>query len=234
MQIVEGTVWAVRTARFNLVSPCNEIEITLFPMVHIGEAEFFETVYADAFSHDIALVEGVNSPVVKRITRSYRWINASRTFSLVVQPAYPEQADCHAKIVRTDLSAEEFAKLWGTIPYWLRMFVYVVAPLMGLWIRWFGSRKTLAMNLTLEDLPRRGEILAFSPETAALNRVIIDARDARLVERICEYVENSEPMIHRISVVYGAQHMRAVLQELTKRYDYRVRNAEWLTVFPIK
>jgi hypothetical protein len=234
MQILEGSVWSLRTVRFNLVSPGNKISITLFPMVHVGEAEFFEVVYADAFSHDIALVEGVDSPIVRRITRSYRWIAASRTLNLVVQPAYPNQARCRAKIIPTDLSAEEFVGLWANIPIWLRIFVYIAALLMGLWVRWFGSRDALARNLTLDDLPRRNETLAFSPEAAALDRVILDARDAKLVERLCEYVENSESMIDRISVVYGAQHMRAVLRELRRRYGYQVKNTDWLTVFKIK
>jgi hypothetical protein len=196
-------------------------------MVHVGEAEFFETVYADAFSHDVALVEGINSPIANRITRSYRWIGASETHDLVVQPSYPDQSDCHAKIVQTDLSTEEFAKLWCTIPLWLRLTVYAVAPLFGLWLRWFGSRGTLAENMTLDDLPRRDEILSFGPETAALHRVLLDARDAKLLERICDYIESSEPNVRRLSVVYGANHMRAVLRELKNRHGYQVRHSEW-------
>jgi hypothetical protein len=203
-------------------------------MVHVGEVEFFETVYADAFSHDITFVEGIDSPVVRRIARSYRWINASSTLRLVVQPAYPNQSDCRARIIRADLSTEEFAELWATIPIWLRINAYIVAPLIGLWMRWFGSRDALAKNLALDDLPRRDETLAFNPETAALDRVILDARDTKLVKRICEYVENSESTSSRISVVYGAQHIRALLRELRNRYDYRVNNTEWLTVFRVK
>jgi hypothetical protein len=64
--------------------------------------------------------------------------------------------------------------------------------------------------------------------------VLLDARDARLLERICDYIESSEPNVRRLSVDYGANHMRAVLRELKNRHGYQVRHSEWLTIFPIK
>src|SRR5258708_2916403 len=112
MQILESSVWALRTARLSLKSPSSVIRITLFPMVHVGESDFFKGVYADAFSHDLVLVEGVRSPVVRRIVRSYSWIGASKTMNLMVQPPYPPQTDCPARIIHADLSGEEFTKVW--------------------------------------------------------------------------------------------------------------------------
>ena len=34
-----------------------------------------------------------------------------------------------------------------------------------------------------------------------------------------------------VAIVYGAGHMPAVTHELLRRYGYRPRSAEWLTVF---
>lgn len=34
-----------------------------------------------------------------------------------------------------------------------------------------------------------------------------------------------------VAVVYGAGHMPAITHELLRRYSYRPRTAEWLTVF---
>jgi hypothetical protein len=232
MQIVESTVWLVRTARLTLISPRSTLEITLFPMIHIGEPEFFDTVYADAFDHDVALVEGVKSPVMRSITRAYGWV--SRSLTLVVQPAYPANGICRAMIVHADLSAEEFADEWRNVPWWLRVSSPALITLAGLWWNWFGSSKLLAKNLGMDDLPRRDEILNFNPEMASLHRVILDARDARLVERLCEQIERRDPTIRRLAVVYGAQHMRAVLHALGDRYGYRAVRSEWLRVFPVE
>src|SRR5262249_12417985 len=127
MQIMEGSDWALRSARLRLRHPHSDISITLFPMVHVG-ASFFQTVYVDAFSHDVVLIEGVRSPVVRRVTWCYRWVEGSKELNLAVQPSYPAQAACRARIVHADLSAEEFAEVWRGVPRWERARVYAVAP----------------------------------------------------------------------------------------------------------
>jgi hypothetical protein len=202
-------------------------------MLHVGEPGFFQTVYSDAFSHDVVLVEGVRSPVVRRIARSYRWIEGSERMNLVAQPPYPTQASCHARIVHADLSAEEFARAWLGVPLWLRALIYVVVPLIGARRRWFESRETLAKALSLDDLPSRQEILDLSPETIALDRAILHARDARLVEQLREQLDDPHPDAWRLAIVYGANHMRAVLHELTHQRGYHVEHGDWLTVFSI-
>ena len=231
MQIIESTVWKVRAARLSLVNPSSPIEITLFPMVHVGEPAFYETVYADAFSHDIVLVEGVNSPIANRITRSYRWIEGSKTIDLKVQPRYPSPESCRANIIHADLTGEEFLHVWRTVPLWLRLAVHIFTPLIGAQFRWFGSREKLAKHMTLDDLPRPDELLDFSLETAALTRAIVDARDDRLLQRLAACLDNPESGIRSLAIVYGAQHMRAVIRELKSRYGYIVNRGDWITIF---
>jgi hypothetical protein len=230
MQIVEGSDWALRTARLILASPRSDVRLTLFPMVHVGEPAFFQAVYDDAFAHDAVLVEGLRSPITRRVTRCYRWIEGSKGLNLGVQPPYPAQDACRARIIHADLSAEEFVEVWRKVPRWARAFVYIVAPAVGIWLRWFGSRHMLAKRLSLDDLPRRGEILNLSPETAALDRAILHARDARLIARISAQLDGTGSDVRRLAVVYGANHMRAVLRELTRR-GYHVERGDWLTVF---
>ena len=202
-------------------------------MVHAGEPAFFRAVYEDAFAHDVVLIEGVRSPITQRMTRSYRWIEGSKTLDLGIQPPYPAQAACRARIIHPDLSAEEFAEVWRKVPWWERALISVVAPAVGLWLRWFGSRLLLARRLSLDDLPRRDEILKLSPETAALDRAILHARDARLVERLGAQIDDPGSGLRRLAIVYGACHMRAVLRALTNR-GYHVERGEWLTVFLIE
>jgi hypothetical protein len=233
MRIIESSAWALRTARFSLRNPKSGIRITLFPMVHVGEAAFFETVFADAFSHDVVLVEGVRSPIVRRITRSYRWVKGSKTMNLVIQPPHPPQDICLARVVHADLSNEAFAQVWLKIPLWVRALTYVASAMIGLGRRWFGSRATLAKGLSMDDLADRTEILSFSPETAALNDAVLHARDACLIERLGEQLDDPATGMQRLAIVYGAHHMRAVLRELTSRRGYRVERGDWLTVFVI-
>jgi hypothetical protein len=201
-------------------------------MVHVGEADFFRDVYADAFSHDVVLVEGVASPVVRRIVRSYRWIEGSRTMNLVIQPPYPPQTGCQALIVHADLSGEEFTTAWRKIPLWLRATMHLLAIVIGAGRRWYGTRAALADGLSFDDLPSRSETLNFSPEMIALNQAVLHARDRRLVERLTEQLDDPSSGARRLAVVYGAQHMRAVLRALADR-RYYVERSEWLTVFPI-
>ncbi len=48
---------AIRAA--SIASSDHPMTVTLFPMVHIGEPEFYQQVYADAFAHDVVLYEGI-------------------------------------------------------------------------------------------------------------------------------------------------------------------------------
>jgi len=231
VQIVEASLLALRTARLSLANATSNIRITLFPMVHIGEPEYFETVYADAFAHDVAIVEALRSPISRRITRSNRWIEGSPALNLVVQPRYPPPGSCRAGIIEADLSGEEFAAVWREVPLWLRALVYVVTPAIGAQRRWFGTRERLAKGLSFDDLTSRDEWLNWDPETAALDRAILHARDVRLLEILNEQLGDPAPDPRRVSVVYGARHMRAVVRELKQTRIYHVERGDWLIVF---
>lgn len=232
MQILEYSEWGVRSARINLTSPGSAISVTLFPMVHVGEAEFYREVYDDAFVHDVALVEGVRSPITKRVTRSYRWfIGSKRLPGLILQPRSPEAGTVPARIIHADLSGEAFALVWAKVPLWLRGLFYVGAPLMGLWMRAFATRETIGKRLTMDDQPSQAELLSWNPEVAGLEAAILDARDAFLIERLEEVLDTPNRSARRVAVVYGARHVRAVLHALTGRRGFIAHHARWLTVF---
>ena len=88
-------------------------------------------VYDDALSHDVALVEGIRSPVGRKLTRSYRWINFER-LGLVRQPKTPSQAAVTVCIVNADLTPDEFHREWRKISWILRTAFAVGAPIYGL------------------------------------------------------------------------------------------------------
>lgn len=66
MQIIESSSWWVRSARITLPSPDGQKSVTLFPMVHVGEPEFYKRVYQDALAHAAVLFEGLQSPITTR------------------------------------------------------------------------------------------------------------------------------------------------------------------------
>lgn len=181
-------------------------------MIHLGEPEFYRTVYADAFAHDVVLVEGVRSPITQRITRAYRWLAGSVTLNLVLQSAYPQPENGRARIIHADLSGVEFDKLWRTLPLAIRLLVPSAATAMGLHGRWFLTREALAKRVeSFEDFPTGRELLDLDPETGGLHKVILQARDERLIAHLLEQIDNPDPDVSRVAVVYGARHMRAVL-----------------------
>ena len=230
MQIIEKSVFGLRAARHTLTSPDGIISVTLFPMIHVGTDAFYRQVYDDAGSHDVMLVEGVRSPVVRLLTSSYRWIDTAK-LGLVIQPRSPKDKHCEAHVVHADLSPEEFHQTWRKVPLWLRVLASLLAPLAGLKRRFFSTRETIAKNLEMEDRLSADEILAWDPKFAAFKRCILGVRDERLLARLSEEIERLSANDQRkIAVVYGAEHMRAVLAEL-KRRGFRATESAWQTVF---
>jgi hypothetical protein len=230
MQIVEKSVFALRTARHTLTSPDGATVVTLFPMIHVGTESFYRQVYDDGGSHDVMLVEGVRPPVVALLTSSYRWINTSR-LGLVIQPRSPVDGTVAARVVHADLTTTEFNGDWRKVPLWMRLLATLLAPIVGLGRRFTASRESIAENLELEDRLSAKEILLWDPRFAAFKQCLLGARDRRLIAKLGDEMNRSrQGDSFKIAVVYGALHMRAVLAELQRR-GYRTSGSSWLTVF---
>ena len=75
------------------------------------------------------------------------------------------------------------------------------------------------------------ELLAITPETGALTQAILHARDERLLERLRAELDEGPPVSRAIAVVYGAAHMRAVVEELMTKRDFVIVDGQWRTVF---
>ncbi|MCP4319741.1 MAG: hypothetical protein GY789_28110 [Hyphomicrobiales bacterium] len=229
MQILEVSGLGLRAAKHRLESPDSPITVTLFPMVHIGEKRFFDQVYADAFSHDVVLVESVRSPVVQHLTSSYRWIEHA-DLGLVTQPYYPAQETVSAHMIHADLSGEEFHDEWRKVPIWIRLAAYALAPVIGLNRRLFATRESIASQMGMEDMLSRDEILSWNPDIEALRYSILGARDARLIEYLRLQLAQAPSQGRRLAIVFGARHMRAVLAEMVGR-NFFSAESEWQTVF---
>lgn len=210
-------------------SQSNRCTVTLFPMVHVGESRFYTETYADAFSHDVVLIEGVKSPVVRNLTKSYRWINLEK-LGLVRQLQPPSASVVTARIVKADLSSEEFHQEWKKIPFHLRLVISVAAPIIGFHRRLFASRESLAKTMSLEDKQSAKEILDSSSTFEPLSHAIIHARDARLIQRLATELDAETSSDNRIAVVFGAQHMRSEIRALSQR-GFHSLEGTWQTIF---
>jgi hypothetical protein len=229
VQFIESSMLGVRSARLSFASRASPVRITLFPMVHVGEPEFYEATFEDALSHDVVLLEGVRSPITTRVTRSYRWLVGSKAMTgLVVQPRFPVEGGT-ARVVYADLSGEEFEKEWRAAPAWQRAFIYVFAPVIGLQRR-YSTKAQLAKNMSCEDQPSMRELLAMTPETGALTQAILHSRDQRLLEKLEAELNGSLEPPRTVAIVYGAAHMRAVVREITENRNFNVVASEWRTI----
>jgi hypothetical protein len=108
------------------------------------------------------------------------------------------------------------------------LLLMVAAPVMGLVFALRGPRAFLDEDQVVEDLPStlRAEMMADDP----VGQAMMGRRDQRLLDALGEiHAERSNESI-RVAVVYGADHVPAIVSGLRDRYGYRPREAEWLTV----
>jgi hypothetical protein len=231
MQILESSALGLRSARLVFKGVQSGKIVTLFPMVHIGLPGFYRQVHEDALEHDAVLIEGLRSPITERVTRSYRWVINPKRLPLVVQPRLTKEETARTRVVHADLSHDEFVIEWRRVPLHIRLWLYVVGPVYGIYQRWFGTLESLAKGHSFDDILGRNEALGWSPELGAIHQAVLTVRDARLVSKLADLLDAPVTDVRSIAIIYGARHMRAVLRELTCRREYIASDTRWMEVF---
>ena len=132
-------------------------------------------------------------------------------------------------VVNADLTAAEAVGELRKLPRLTHLMLLLAAPVCGLVFALRGPRAFLGADMAVADLPTtaQAEALADSPiSDAMLNR-----RDEALLAELGRIhdARSQEPIT--VAVVYGAEHMRAVVYGMPARYGYRPRGGEWLTVY---
>lgn len=225
MQFLEWSVAGLRSARWVYRDVERDLSVTLYPMVHLGEAAFYEAVYADAATHDAVVLEGIGGGVARRLTRSYRWIAPGR-LGLVVQPRFDRE---HGRLIRGDLDPEAFEAIWRAAPRSERWSFEIAATGFGLWQRLKATRASLGRGLCTTDLRDRDTILSWSERNAPMLEALLSERDAALGNAMRGLFQESEGS-GTIAVVFGAGHMGA-LSHLLIGEGFRPVESTWLTVF---
>ncbi|GIE31608.1 hypothetical protein Ait01nite_046530 [Actinoplanes italicus] len=235
MQIVEVSDLAVRSAVIRLKRRDTPMTFVLYPMIHMGEAQFYRSVSRRLRTADVIVTEGVGdgtgraSVVVRALTLSYSVLRFNRRAGNLVQQEI-DYDSLDATIVHPDATDEEFGHSWRRVPLRDRSTMFLVLPVVIL-LRLFGGTRLIWTRAAAEqnDLPSQQEEAIFDSHPELENAFLGD-RDAMLLEALYRLHEERGTENIEVAVVYGAGHMPAVVHGLAARYGYRPRSADWLTI----
>jgi hypothetical protein len=233
MQFIEKNSLNVRSAVYHLKKDAAGPEFILFPMVHVGSKEFYDEISRRLAGCDLILAEGVNSKKGKLLTFSYRIVKRIRRMELVTQREGLQVSRFREKVVNADMAGRAFDERWSALPLSLRAQLLFFIPIYVVYLFLFGTRETLAENIAVEDLPSSKEILFADESSEQLDSLLVDERDRKLIASIAKLHDSGSQDAKTVGVVYGATHMRKVTSFLLDRLNYRVAEAEWVTVFDL-
>lgn len=231
MQIIESTAFAVRSAVLRLEAAAGAPTFVLFPMIHIASEDFYAEISRRLESCDLILCEGVKSSTSTLLTLAYRFIADNPRLGLVLQTTM-KLDHLKGRLIHADVTGDAFERRWRDMKSWYRFVLPVAAPLVGLYLRHFGTRADIARGLGLNLRKSRGEILADEDEQK-FSEVLLDWRDQRLLDVIEQQWLKHKDTDVRIAVLFGAKHMRAVIRHLVDKRGYKVAEAEWTIVFTL-
>ncbi|WP_327004911.1 hypothetical protein OHA72_59560 [Dactylosporangium sp. NBC_01737] len=224
MQITEVSFLGVRSAVVTLRHRTEPLRFVLFPMLHIGRADFYTAVADRLRRCHLIVAEGYDGPsstgraysVALRLTRQrglgplvHQDIDYA---ALGVPVVWPEG------VFRDTRRRDRMPLL-----VWLDL-VYLV-PYLTVTMAVGGTRWLLRRQFEISDDTE----VRMSREF--LTRWMVEERDRELVEALTEIhrTRAAEPI--DVAVVYGAGHMPAVVHALAGTLGYRPRRGgEWLTV----
>jgi hypothetical protein len=228
VQLVEHTPFGVRSAVLTFERRGSGVRFVVVPMLHIGSPAFFDAVRQRLASCDVVVAEGVPGVRARVITLAYRVGGRLRRDGLVEQGRALDLSALDAEIVRPDLSSKEFGVGWHGVRWWIRVAIYIGAPLFGVWMAIVGPRRALSHRLTVDDEISLDEFEAMG---GGLSEALVDQRDRALCAALVELAEDDAAAPRTIGVCWGATHVRAISDTLHTDLGFRITDASWVTVF---
>jgi hypothetical protein len=131
VQIVETTALGVRVIVLTLKRRESPMRFLLFPMIHVGLPEFYESVRAQVEKCDVVVLEGIRgrSMPVSWLTMSYRITRFSRRSKLIVQNLRAKSFDI--PVIRPDMTNAQFRGGWRRVPWLDRVLISCMVPFMA-------------------------------------------------------------------------------------------------------
>jgi hypothetical protein len=228
VQFIENNVFGVRAALYSLVRQDGAPRFLLFPMIHIGSAEYYSQVHKKLDECDVIVYEGVRTFLARVLALSYRIVARRGRLGLVAQDASLLRG-LRGRLVHADIAPGEFNDNWSQVPRHIRLAILLIAPLFGGYHYLTATKESIGKQMKREDLASAEEITR-GDCAPSLDAAIVTSRDAKLVTAI-DFMIASMNASTTIGIVYGAGHMQAVTAALMEKHHYRVNSSEWLTVF---
>ena len=97
-------------------------------------------------------------------------------------------------------------------------------------MRYLGTSREFHSSLETDDLPTNEEVIAEADAPEFLE-LVGNQREKRLFAEIGEVQGRLGDTASVAAVAWGAGHIGAVTEHLSKRWGYFPRSAEWVTVF---
>ncbi|MEP7075527.1 MAG: hypothetical protein ABI878_06920 [Acidobacteriota bacterium] len=233
MQFVEKNSFNVRSSVYSMRKVGSGIELLLFPMVHIGTRTFFEQVSERIRECDVIFLEGVGGRRADLLTLSYRCIRFIRRMDLVTQQEGLDIKTFREKIRNADIGANEFAAKWRGQSILFRLLIYAAVPVYSIYLALFGTRHLIAENIAVEDLETSDEVLLTDNDTEKFGDILLKDRDTIIIKYFSDFLLTNAGQSKTVAIVYGALHMRNIMNYLFEVEGYRIVDSEWLTVFDL-
>ena len=222
MQILERSAVGLRSARMVLTAP-GKPSFTLFPMVHLADRAFFDRVRADANDHDLVLREGVQHRLGRAAGRMH-WLATCAANGLSAEGRIVQGFGA-AHWRNSDIDPGRFDEKISKVPWWIRTLIYVVSPILGLILR---SRRARLWLMDLGDGERDTAETLERIGGRAFREAIMDDRDKALADHCDRAIAENEAGC--IAVIWGAGHMQALIEHLTRTHGYQITDRSWMMV----
>lgn len=232
MQIIESSAFGVRAAIYRFEHSDSALQFELFPMIHIAERQFYDSVRTRLSECDLVLFEGISSARVWALATSYTLTARRKRLGLVCQREALPRSSIQSRLFHADISAREFDEVWRRVPLWQRLLFFIAAPLQGAWGYLTATRESVARRCGTDDLKSRDDVLE-DEDLEEVRDAISTRRDSHLLSCVLKCHDENASTSCRAAVLYGAAHMPAVVRLLQDRLGYRVTRADWLTVLEL-
>ncbi|HEX5542790.1 MAG TPA: hypothetical protein VFX60_14710 [Micromonospora sp.] len=223
MQITEVTDFGLRSAVLTLARSGSPLRFVLYPMVHVGQADFYRQVARRLRQCDLIVAEGYDGPS-----------STGLAYAIAIRLTRQRSG---SRIIHQDINYQELGipVIWperlfrntarrNRMPWWGWLEVALLTPILTVMMA-VGVRKwVLRRGYEVSDDSDVRIFLRF------LQKPLVNDVDRDLLAALCEIHEarHTEPI--QVAVVYGAGHVPAVIQGLYERYRYRARSGEWLDI----
>ncbi|MEK6482551.1 hypothetical protein WJR50_33795 [Catalinimonas sp. 4WD22] len=226
MQIIDSNDFNLRTAAYLLKN--QDLEFLIIPVLHIGSTEFYQEVIAELNKCDLILYEGVGLKKLEGFKHAYRQF-ASR-LGLVYQGDEINTKKFGSKLIHADFNREIAEQEWKKIPVISRLLFRTLYPIGLFFLSHYYTKSSLAKSYRQKhELDDQFWFMTHGKANSVENFINIK-REKTIFNAIDQQIDEASKEI-RIGVIYGAGHMKKVLNYLMDTYSFKIVDSWFLTVF---